>query len=59
MKTYQIQYGVGKVKYDVSFHDGQKTHSDGSPFFDVRIFKNKRKMDNFVSGLIKNEFILD
>ena len=51
MKTYNIQYGIGRSKYVVNFHDGQKTHKDGSPFFDIRIFKNKRKLETFSRNL--------
>jgi len=46
-----IQYNVGKSKYVVNHHDGQKTHRDGSPFFDVAIFSNKRKFNAFVKEL--------
>lgn len=49
--TYRVQRNVGKVKYLVSFHDGQKTHLDGSPFFDIRTFKNQRKLGTFVRDL--------
>ena len=49
--TFSIQYNVGKSKYVVNHHDGQKTHQDGSPFFDVAIFSNKRKLNAFVKGL--------
>ena len=50
-KTYHIMNNVGAAKYVVNFHDGRKTHPDGSPFFDIRIFKNKRKLSAFVSEL--------
>jgi len=53
MKTFYIQNNIGKAKYVVSYHDGIKTHSDGSEFFDVAIFKNKKKMETFVNGLRK------
>lgn len=56
-KTYHTQYGIGRVKYVVSFHDGVKTHKDGSPFSDVRLFKNKRKMESFVTSLKSNNFL--
>lgn len=42
---------VGKAKYVVSYHDGIKHHNDGSPFYDVAIFKNKKKKDNFIKQL--------
>lgn len=51
MKTYRIWPPIGKVKYPVSFHDGVKTHSDGSPFNDARNFSNKRKLATFVTSL--------
>lgn len=48
MKKYNITQNVGKSKYVVSHHDGVKQHNDGSPFFDIDIFSNKRKMLAFV-----------
>ena len=29
---YHIQSNIGKAKHVVNFHDGHKTHKDGSPF---------------------------
>jgi len=43
--------GIGKAKYTVNFHDGMKKHSDGSDFFGIEIFKNKKKRDAFVKSL--------
>ena len=51
MKTFYTQDNIGKTKYTVSFHDGVKTHSDRSPFFDIRLFRNKVKRDAFVKEL--------
>ena len=56
MKTFNTLTNIGKAKYVVNFSDGQKTHSDGSTFFDIRIFSNKRKLNQFVSGLKKSGF---
>jgi hypothetical protein len=42
---------VGKVKYLVNFHDGKSTHKDGSPFFDVACFSNKKKEQAFIQKL--------
>jgi hypothetical protein len=50
-KIYDEMYGVGKSKYVVKFHDGEKKHKDGSPFFDIAIFKNKVEKDKFVKDL--------
>ena len=56
-KVYNEMYGVGSSKYLVNFHDGEKTHKDGSPFFDIRIFKNKVEKDKFVKELKSKGFI--
>ena len=52
MKTFYLEYGIGECKYVVNYHDGEKTHEDGSLFFDIAIFKNKTKANRFVRGLI-------
>ena len=57
MKTYYIQYNIGKVKYLVSYHDGIKKHTDGSNSFDGVIFKNKKKLKAFTDTLEKNGYI--
>lgn len=51
MKTFYIQYGIGKSKYVVSYHNGIRFHEDGSEFFDVRIFKNKKNTEKFIQEL--------
>ena len=56
-KVYNEMYGVGSSKYLVNFHDGEKTHKDGSPFFDIRIFKNKVEKDKFVKELKSKGFV--
>ena len=48
---FYIMYNVGKSKFVVNYHDRQKNHRDGSDFFDVAIFNNKRKFEAFVRGL--------
>jgi len=48
MKTYYTLDMSGKIKYTVNFHNGVDTHKDGSPFFNIRTFKNKKKMKNFI-----------
>jgi hypothetical protein len=50
-KTFRTQDNIGTAKYTVSFHDGIKTHSDGSKFFDIRLFRNKKKRDQFIKEL--------
>ena len=57
MKRFYIQYNIGKSKYVVNFHDGIKKHNDGSDFFDIRIFKNKKDMNAFILKLKKDNYI--
>lgn len=56
MKRFRITHNVGKVRYLVSYHDGQKKHKDGSDFFDISCFGNKRKMDRFRRDLMKQGY---
>jgi hypothetical protein len=51
MKRYNIMFSVGRAKYVVNYHDGIKTHGDGSPFYDMSILKNKTDLNAFVSQL--------
>ena len=51
MKIYNIMHGIGKAKYLINYHDGIKTHDDGSPFYNVAIFKNKKKLNKFLNNL--------
>ena len=51
MKTFYEIYMGGKNKYTVNFHDGKSTHKDGSKFYDMRIFKNKKKVAAFIKEL--------
>ena len=50
-KEYNVRMNVGSAKYLVSYHNGFETHKDGSSFFGVKIFKNKKKMDSFLKKL--------
>lgn len=52
MKTFYRQDNIGMAKYTVSYHNGVKTHRDGSPFFDIAIFRNKKKLQEFINKLI-------
>lgn len=54
--TYSIQLNVGRARYVVNFHDGKKAHRDGSPFFDVRTFSRKQRMDAFVRDLRRSGY---
>lgn len=51
MKHYYEQYGIGKAKYVVNYYNGASVHEDGSPFYDIRIFKNRTTKDAFIKEL--------
>lgn len=51
MKSYYIQHNVGRAKYLVSYCTGEKKHPDGSPFWDINIFTNKKYMNQFINQL--------
>lgn len=52
---YKIDYNIGKVKYLVSYSNGTKKHKDGSEFWDIACFSNKKKMEKFVNQLFVKE----
>jgi len=56
VKEFREMSNVGKAKYVVNYHDGVKRHSDGSPFFDIATFRNKRKKTEFVKGLLASGY---
>lgn len=56
MKTFYERDNVGSTRYTVSFHDGAKTHKDGSRFYDIRLFSNKAVKNRFVRELLKQGF---
>ncbi len=51
MKNFHEQSNVGSAKYVVNYYDGQKTHTDGSAFYDIALFSNRAKKDRFVRVL--------
>lgn len=42
---------IGHAKYVVNYCDGKHRYDDGSLFYDIRIFKNKRLKDQFIKSL--------
>jgi ferritin len=50
-KDYNIMENVGRSRYVVNYHDGEKTHKDGSAFYDVKIFGNKVDLEKFEKEL--------
>lgn len=57
MKQFNEMFNIGRAKYVVNHHDGVKTHPDGSPFFDIAIFHNKRKKDKFLNDLRRQGYV--
>jgi hypothetical protein len=55
-KKFSVQTGIGKAKYVVNFHDGIKKHKDGSDFFDIAIFKNKKDLNAFTTNLTNSGY---
>jgi hypothetical protein len=49
-------YNVGSTKYLVNYHDGVKTHNDGSAFYDIACFRNKKKMKSFIKSLVNDGY---
>lgn len=56
-KLYNEMSNVGACKYVVNTYDGHDTHPDGSPFFGIAIFSNKRKKDQFLRRLRTEGYI--
>ena len=54
-KRYYTQTNIGRARYVVNFHDGVKAHPDGSPFYGIGIFSNKRQLQAFIRGLERTE----
>jgi hypothetical protein len=48
---YHVQENIGKARYVVNFSDGTKFNRDGSEFWDVAIFSNKKEMEQFIEEL--------
>jgi len=55
-KTFYTQDNIGLAKYTVSFYDGISKYNDGSDFYDIKLFKNKEKLNTFINELIKNGY---
>lgn len=55
-KKFYIQNNIGRAKYVVIYHNGNKKHPDGSDFFDIAIYNNKKKLTKFTADLIKSGY---
>jgi hypothetical protein len=57
MKNYYTQQNVGQVRHTVNYHDGVKTHGDGSPFYDMVTCRTKKSLDKIIRDLQKGGYI--
>lgn len=57
MKEFYTQNSIGKAKYTVNYHDGVSTHKDGSPFFGIAIFTNKKKLAKYIKKMKGDGYI--
>lgn len=55
-KNFKTMMNVGKSKYVINYHNGEKTHKDGSPFYDLDIFKNKKDFEARKKKLIADGY---
>jgi len=46
-QDYFIQYNIGRVKYCLNYYIGN-THNDGSKRYEIKIFKSKKALNNFI-----------
>ena len=57
MKEFNVMYNIGKVKYVINTHNGIDTHKDGSKFFGICTFKNKKLFIAKQKELIKQGYV--
>ena len=57
MKRFNIMYNIGKAKYVVNYADGTMIHPDGSDFFAIKIFSNKKDLAAFIKELKNNGYV--
>jgi hypothetical protein len=55
-KRFYQQNRVGSAKYTISYHDGKQKHKDGSDFYGIQIFRNKKDLEKFRSELLKKGY---
>jgi len=55
-KRFYQQDGIGKAKYTISYHDGKQKHKDGSDFYGIQIFRNKKDLEKFRTALLKKGY---
>lgn len=56
-KSFYTRDNVGSSKYTINDYDGKATHKDGSPFYGISIFKNKKSYEKKKADLKKQGYI--
>ena len=57
MIRFYIQNNIGRAKYVVNHHNGEDKHKDGSDFYGISIFKNKKKLAKFIVELQNSGYV--
>lgn len=52
-------YNIGRSKYVININDCIKKHLDGSDFYGIEIFSNKRKFERKIRELQKAGYIYE
>lgn len=56
-KEYYRQDNIGSVKYTISYHDGVSKNRDGSDFYGIKLFKNKKDLAAFEQELLNQGYV--
>ena len=56
-KVFKINPPIGSSKYSISAHDGITKHKDGSPFYNILIFKNKADLERRANYFRSEKYI--
>lgn len=56
-KNYCVKYNVGRIKYVLNYHNGKDKYSDGSPFYDVALFRNKSALSEKIRELENDGYV--
>lgn len=42
---FNVMFNVGTAKYVINYHVAGNTHGDGSPFYGIKTFQNKKEFE--------------
>ena len=56
-KVFKVNPPIGSSKYSISAHDGITKHKDGSPFYNILIFKNKADLERRANYFRSEKYI--